>query len=191
MRIFRPALRVIAIASTISLGGCLEKGPVADAELEDAESYQAEKADRDSIRERLSELRAEKKSLESELKSLTKAASEKPEVMAKELELSTRLESIRSYSASLDALDSELEAGLEVWRPATRNSFKGVVLPEITTTDGRQFTGVTLKEVTDENLVFLHAGGEDSVPILQLPVGLRRNLIHESTVLVDQPASSN
>jgi hypothetical protein len=42
--------------------------------------------------------------------------------------------------------------------------------------------------VTDENLVILHAGGEATVPILQLPVGLRRNLIHEDTVLAEQAA---
>jgi hypothetical protein len=50
---------------------------------------------------------------------------------------------------------------------------------------------VTIKDVTDENLVILHAGGEATLPVLQLPVGLRRNIIHESTVLVDQAAASN
>ena len=191
MRMIRRCAHVIAFASTLFMAGCLEKESISDEEAAESDSYQADKAERDSIRERLSELRAEKKSLESELKILTKAASEKPEVIAKELEISTKLEAVRTYSASLDALDAELEAGLGVWRPATRNSFKGVVLPEITTTDGKQYTGVTIKEVTDENLVILHAGGEATLPVLQLPAGLRRNLIHESTVLVDQAAAAN
>lgn len=177
-----------ALFTLVFLTGCFEKEPVSDEESAEKESYQKEKGEREEIRERLAELRSEKKKLETQLKNLTKAAAEKPEITAKELEISTQLEGVRAYTSSLNALEGELDSNLQTWRAATRNSFKGVVLPEIVTTDGTKYTGVTIKEVTDENLVILHSGGEATLPILQLPVGLRKNVIHEPTVLMDQTA---
>lgn len=177
-----------ALLLLVFLSGCFEKEAVTDEEAAETESYQKEKAERDEIREKLTELRSEKKELETRLKTLTKAGAEKPQITAKELEASTHLEQVRAYASSLNALEAELDQNLQVWRAATRNSFKGVVLPEIVTTDGAKYTGVTIKEVTDENLVILHAGGEATLPILQLPVGLRKNVIHEPTVLADQAA---
>jgi predicted RNase H-like nuclease (RuvC/YqgF family) len=189
MRRFRSGFSTFgALVCLVSLTGCFEKESVSDEEAAENESYQKEKAERDSIRDTLSELRAEKKELESRMKTLTKAASEKPEITAKELEISTQLEEVRAYTSSLNALEGELDLNLQTWRAATRNSFKGVVLPEIVTTDGAKYSGVTIKEVTDENLVILHSGGEATLPILQLPVGLRKNVIHEPTVLADQAA---
>lgn len=191
MRRFVLHSQALVLASTLFVSGCFEKDSTSEAESEESEAYEAEKSDRDEIRKRLSELRAEKKELESELKELTKAATEKPEVIAKELEISTQLEAARGYVAKLTSLEGELDTVLEVWRPSTRNSFKGVTLPEVVTTDGSRFTSVTIKEVTDDNLTILHSGGEATVPILQLPVGLRRNLIHESTVLAERAGVTN
>jgi hypothetical protein len=188
MRILRFGIHALAFASLVILSGCFEKDPASEEEGGESEVSREEKADGSSVRGRLTALRAEKKNLETQLKGLKKAANDKPALVAKELELSTQLEEVRSYTSSLDSLESALDAGLEGWRPATRNSFKGVTLPEVTTTDGTNYTSVTIKEVTDENLVILHAGGEATVPILQLPVGLRRNLIHEDTVLAEQAA---
>lgn len=191
MRRFLPQSKALVLASALFVSGCIEKDSASESDSEETESYQAEKSERDEIRKRLSDLRAQKKELESELKDLTKAASEKPEVMAKELEIATQLEAARGYVSKLTSLEGELDAVLQVWRPSTRNSFKGVTLPEVVTTDGNRFTTVTIKEVTDENLTILHSGGEATVPILQLPVGLRRNLIHESTVLAEQFSPTN
>ena len=191
MRNRRFGIHALAIASLVILSGCIEKETASEEEGGEAEVSREEKAEGGSVRGRLTELRAEKKELEAKLKGLKKAADGKPELVAKELELSTQLEEVRGYTSSLDSLESALDAGLEVWRPATRNSFKGVTLPEVTTTDGTKYSTVTIKEVTDENLLILHSGGEATLPILQLPVALRRNLIHEDTVLAEQAAPAN
>lgn len=191
MRNLRFGTHALALASLVVLSGCFEKDSTSEEEGGDPGSAQEEKADRGSVRARLTELRAEKKELEGKLKGLKKAADGRPALAAKELELATQLEAVRGYTSSLDALESALDAGLEVWRPATRNSFKGVVLPEVVITDGTKYLSVTIKEVTDQNLVILHSGGEATLPILQLPVGLRRNLIHEDTVLAEQATTTN
>jgi len=40
--------------------------------------------------------------------------------------------------------------------------------------------------VTDDGLIVEHGGGMETIPLMQLPVSLRKNVIHESTVLAEQ-----
>jgi hypothetical protein len=83
-------------------------------------------------------------------------------------------------------LTGQLDTSLAAWREATRASFKGVQLPAITTIDGKAYTGVTINGVTDDSIIVEHSGGMETIPVMQLPVSLRKNIVHESTVLAEQ-----
>ncbi len=178
---------VLALAALLSTA-CFDKES-GDAEAEadgEVSSYREERAQRDELRKRVTELRAEKKALEGKIKEVGSSLKKQGEIRTKELALATELEAVRRYSAGLASLEQELDASLGTWREATRNSFKGVKLPEIVTVSGARYADVTINGVTDEAIVIGHSGGESTVPILDLPVGLRKNVIHEPTVLAEK-----
>ena len=93
------------------------------------------------------------------------------------------LEEIAQYTTSLTEAQAAITESLEFWRTETRNSFEGVKLPEMITSSGTLYRAVTITEVGDEQLVISHEGGTATVPIAELTIGLRKNLIHEPTVL--------
>lgn len=176
---------VLWVGTVAILSSCFDSGKeTAEVDPEEA-GYQAEKAERDTNKGRVAELRTEKKELEAAIKAL-KTASGKPGELAKtELEQVSELEAVRQYEAGLETLSKEVETSLGAWREATRASFKGVQLPEITTIDGTKYSAVTISGVTDDALVIEHSGGMQTIPIMQLPAGLRKNVIHEATVLAE------
>ncbi|MEM9018584.1 MAG: hypothetical protein AAGC68_16355, partial [Verrucomicrobiota bacterium] len=98
----------------------------------------------------------------------------------------TELEEIRAYHSRIETLDTQLSGALESWRSATRESFVGVQLPEVTTIEGQTFRSITIRSVGSDTLTFNHDGGEATVDIVSLPVSLRKNLIHEPTILTSQ-----
>lgn len=180
-----PWLHFTALAaSAFLMTGCFESSSdsedVADDEEEEVGSS---KSDRDAIRTELSELRAKKKDLEGQIRDLEKNVKKKDELVATELKAVEEQEAARAYARSLDALNQALDVNLQAWREGTRRSFIGVTLPELVTVGGETYTGVTVAGVTDDQLAIQHAGGQANIMIVDLPVALRKNLIHEPTVL--------
>lgn len=182
--------QIFAAIFIFGLSACFDSGvedeAAEDAGAEETGSSSSSKADRDAIRARVTELRAQKKALEAKVKELEGAAGKKDEIVKEEISVMSELDESRAYAARFREFRTRLTADLEVWRGATRASFAGVQLPEIVTVDGRRFAQVTIVSVDDENLSFTHGGGTESLPITQLPVGLRRNLIHEDTVTAER-----
>jgi hypothetical protein len=168
------------------LSSCFDSGGNSEAEDPEDAAYRAEKAERDAIRAKVSELKEVKKSLETEIKSIQTAASRKDDLAKEEIDALAKLEATRQYASKLDALSAAVDASLSSWRDATRKSFKGVQLPEIVTVDGKTYSGVTINGVLDDSIVIEHSGGMETLPVSQLPIGLRRNVIHETTVLTEQ-----
>jgi seryl-tRNA synthetase len=181
--LLRTAFSLFAV---MALSSCFDSGGDTAEEDPEEAAYQAEKGERDKIKARVAELRAEKKELETSIKEMKSAASKQDELAKKEVEIMSDLEAARQYVASVDTLTTQVDASLAAWREATRTSFKGVQLPEITTVDGKTYTAVTINGVTDESLIVEHSGGMETIPVMQLPVSLRKNIIHESTVLAEQ-----
>lgn len=175
-----------SLLAAVALSSCFDSGSsTADEDPEEA-VYQAEKAERDKIKARVAELKAEKKKLETSLKELTSASAKQGDLAKTEVEVLSDLEATRQYAAKVESLSTELDSSLAAWREATRASFRGVQLPEITTIDGKKYMSVTINGVNDENIIVEHSGGMETIPILQLPVSLRKNVIHEPTVLAEQ-----
>lgn len=166
-------------ASAFLMAGCFDSSSDSDGDEEDASSD----TDLGGTRTELSELRAKKKELEGQIRDLEKNVKKQDELVAAELKAVEELEAARAYSKNLDDLNQGLDANLGAWREATRRSFIGVTLPELVTVGGQTYTGVTIAGVTDDQLAIQHAGGQASIMIVDLPVGLRKNLIHEPTVL--------
>jgi hypothetical protein len=177
---------VFSLFVVVGFSSCFDSGgDTAETDPEEA-AYQAEKGARDEIKARVAELRAEKKALETSIKEMKSAASKEGELAKTELEAMSNLEATRQYAGRIDTLTTELDTSLGAWREATRASFKGVQLTEITTIDGKTYTAVTINGVTDDGLIVEHGGGMETIPLMQLPVSLRKNVIHESTVLAEQ-----
>ncbi len=87
------------------------------------------------------------------------------------------------YLEKLNEMDEYFSSELDLWRAATRDSFVGIKLKEVKTTGGQTYAGVEIKKVSSDTLEITHSGGEASVPIMELEEGLRKNLIHEETIL--------
>lgn len=184
--VFKMVLLLFAVTSVMTFTSCFDSGGNTAEEDPEEAAYQAEKGERDMIKARVSELRTEKKDLEASIKKMKSAASNQDELAKTEIEIMSDLEATRQYMASVDTLVTQVDASLAAWREATRTSFKGVRLPEVTTVDGKIYTAVTINGVTDDGLIVEHSGGMETIPVMQLPVSLRKNIIHESTVLAEK-----
>jgi len=177
---------VFSLFVAVALSSCFDSGGDTAGDDPEEAAYQAEKGERDKIKARVDELKEEKKALETTLEEFKSASGEGGDLARTEVEVTSELEAARAYASRVDALAAELDASLATWREATRASFKGVKLPEITTIDGKKYTAVTINGVTDDALIVEHGGGMESIPVMQLPVGLRKNVIQEATVLAEQ-----
>lgn len=166
--------------------GCFDQGAEEDPEAAEEASYREERAERDASKKEVAELKAEKKRLEKELESLEEALENEAEIREKEVKASADLATSREYVARLEGLEASVDGALQGWRAATRGSFRGVQLPEIVTVGGTTYTQVTLQSVGDDSITITHQGGDATIPILELPLGLRRNVIHEPTVLTER-----
>ncbi len=171
---------------SLVLTGCFESSSEPEEEQEEevgGGTSKGARPDKDAIREELTELRAKKKTLDEQLRGIQKDLSKKSDLVATELEVVETLGQTKAYVAGLDSLDAALDTNLKAWREATRRSFIGVKIPEIVTVKGDKFTDVAIAGVTDNELMIQHAGGQATLLILDLPVSLRKNLLHEPTVL--------
>lgn len=177
---------VFSLFAVMALSSCFDSGGDTAEEDPEEAAYQAEKGERDKIKARVAELRAEKKALETSIKEMKSAASRQDELAKTEIEVLSDLEATRKYAGGVDTLTAQLDTSLAAWREATRASFKGVQLPAITTIDGKAYTAVTINGVTDESIIVEHSGGMETIPVMQLPVSLRKNIVHEATVLAEQ-----
>jgi len=119
---------VFPLFAVMAFSSCFDSGSDT-AETDPGEAvYQAEKGERDKIKARVAELRAEKKELETSIKEMKSAASKEGELAKTELEVLSDLEATRQYVGRIDRLTAELDSSLSAWREATRASFKGVQL---------------------------------------------------------------
>lgn len=186
MKVTLPLRIVFSLFAVMAFSSCFDSGGDTAEEDPEEAAYQAEKGERDKIKARVAELRAEKKELETSIKEMKSAASKQDELAKTEVEVMSDLEATRKYASGVETLTTQLDTSLAAWREATRASFKGVQLPAITTVDGKTYTAVTINGVTEENIIVEHSGGMETIPVMQLPVSLRKNIVHESTVLAEQ-----
>lgn len=117
------------------------------------------------------------------MKELTDLAASEGDLITEEVKIAADAEKIRSYHVAASNMRELLTTSVDAWREATRASFAGVELPEIKTTDGKTYSSVVIQKVDDESLVISHSGGNETIPVINLPVALRKNIIHETTVL--------
>lgn len=184
---------LFAVISTLFLSSCFKGGnseenePTDDSSQTEESSVGSEStASGASSREEINELRKEKKTLEGELKDIEESISKSDDIIVEEIEVAKQLEEVRAYARAVSSFEAELDQSLTDWQAATWKSFVGVKLPQVTTIDGRNFREVEITSVAAETLGFSHSGGSESVEVIQLPLSLRRNLIHTQTVLAER-----
>lgn len=129
-----------------------------------------------------------KRSLARELEALQNGAQSQEELAARAEEAKAELAEVQQYEQELRALEEALQASLDHWRKATRLSFAGVQLPNISTLGGETYSNVRIEYVGETDLKITHAGGSETLLIEELPLALRKNVIHEPTVLAEIPA---
>ncbi len=164
------------LLGAMSLTGCFDKIlPGASDEVEDGSGEGSAGT---------SEIYQEKLALAKQLKELQAAT--KIDLAKEELTKVGEMEAVRAYYEAVVSTKTALETSLSQWRTATRSSFVGVKLPQIQLISGETFSDVTLTAVEDEVIKITHSGGEATLEIMKLPVGLRKNVIHEPTVLTER-----
>lgn len=169
-------LPVLWLLAALSLTGCLDKIlPGASDETEEGAGEGSAGT---------SELYQEKLALAKQLKELQAAS--KIDLAKEELTRVSEMEEVRAYYESVVSTKAALQTSLSQWRAATRGSFVGVKLPQIQLISGETYSDVTLIAVEDQVVKITHSGGEATLEIMKLPVGLRKNVIHEPTVLTER-----
>lgn len=164
------------LLGTLSLTGCLDKIlPGASDEVEDGAGEGSAGT---------SEIYQEKLALTKQLKKLQAASN--IDLAKEELTKVSEMEAVRAYYETVVSTKAALETSLSQWRAATRSSFVGVKLPQIQLISGETYSDVTLTAVEDEVVRITHSGGEATLEVMKLPIGLRKNVIHEPTVLTER-----
>ncbi|MAS92510.1 MAG: hypothetical protein CMO55_04870 [Verrucomicrobiales bacterium] len=183
---------IVVICTTFLLSGCLDQGG-GDDEAPEAPSEPKEKKETTSSggggeeqEMSWSDYLKEKRALESEIKKIEKSQESSDEIKQEELAALKELEEVRTYLSNAQKLSESTASALGQWKAATRKSFEGVRLKEVQTIAGETYTDVTITGVADETVSITHSGGSAEVEISSLPLGLRKNLIHESTVLAEK-----
>lgn len=138
------------------------------------------------IRDDVTGLKKVKRELEGKIDDFEDSQKESSTLAQKEIEVAGDLEEIRKYRNALNSHEEALDQSLGQWRTATRGSFKGVKLPGIETVKGDRYSGVTISNIDGESITFEHSGGMATIPVIELPLSLRKNVIHEATVLADK-----
>ncbi|MDF1738117.1 MAG: hypothetical protein P1U86_03065 [Verrucomicrobiales bacterium] len=164
-----------------------------DSENQDSksghENGSSTKSEYKRIRDEVVSLKKVKRSLEEQIEKIEGDEEEHGGLAAKEIKVAEELDQVRAYRDAVDSHEASLDQSLEQWRDATRSSFAGVRLPGIETIKGDQYTDIVIGRVDGDTLTFEHSAGEATIPILELPLGLRKNVIHEPTVLADRAAN--
>ncbi len=134
----------------------------------------------EELRDKESDLQKDIKKMQSKSRSAMRISEESASELAK-------LNEARDYMERLKTLNSQLQAQIDIWGPATRGSFAGIKLDQVATADGQSFNGVEIVGVTAEDFTFTHRGGSEpvTVKVANLPLGLRKNLLHPETALQD------
>lgn len=157
----------------------------------------AKKAEADRLRAEVDELSSTYSSLLEEKQRLM-TQNREDEVLIRNLdhnfrnELETRAEAqkIRDYVKALEGADSQVRQSLDAWRKATRESFVGRKIADLTLLSGTHYADVVIVEVTDD---FLMVEAQDStrieIPFTDISEQVRNALVYEPSILARDSAS--
>lgn len=188
---------LLLICASVGVSSCLDKlaeSPDTEEKDEVSETTSSDSGGRDPDSgadkkkeekddRTFTEIREERKALEKRVEELESLAASQNELIAEEVAVSARVEKIREYHSAVTQLRDELTAAKAGWQQASRDSFIGVQLPEVALTNGTTYSNVVISKVDGEMLHIKHTEGSAEIPILQLPVALRKNVLDEATVL--------
>lgn len=196
-------LWLLVFCFSLGLTSCLDKladSPDGEGDSEEEVAGTDEKRSASEAREgkkksskqdkrSFTEIRSERKALEKRVAELKALAESANALVAEEVEVTDRVNKIRAYHGSLTTLHGELTKAKEAWKAASRESFVGVELPEITTSDGNKYQSVKILKIEENSISIAHSGGTENIEVVKLPVGLRKNILHEATVLATRGAN--
>lgn len=183
---------ICAVSVSLLLTGCFDQGGGEEEEASSEvkkpkkESSSSSKGKSDEPEMSWSDLLKEKRALESQIKKIEKSQESSGDIKKEELDALQELEEVRTYLSNAQKLNDNVTSALNHWQEATRKSFEGVRLSEIVTISGESYKDVTITGVGDEKISISHSGGNTELEITSLSLGLRRNLIHEPTVLAEK-----
>src|SRR6056297_2156532 len=127
-----------AVGSVLLLSSCLDSDSSGDSVDENSSGEgigSAESPEEMSFPEALKL----KRNLAREAEKLEERLANAEEIQKEQRTAAGELAAISEYRRQLNETDRRVEASLDFWRNATRESFVGVQLPEITTNTGEVF----------------------------------------------------
>ena len=165
-------LIALAVFPAFLLAGCQEN--------EDEEMALLD-AEYEELEDKIDEQQAIQSKLTKEKNDLTKTIRDFQYNQKKEAAMLLEIQPIVDYMAKLDESDKYLDSELDLWRPATRDSFKGVELGNLDVA-GKSYPNAVISSVTDDGLIIDSNGAEATILFEELPIELRLKLVHEPTV---------
>ncbi|MCB1205554.1 MAG: hypothetical protein KDN18_14935 [Verrucomicrobiae bacterium] len=102
-----------------------------------------------------------------------------------ELEVGKEMVDVKNYKMELETTLRALEDGIEEWKAATRDSFKGLKLPSFSTVDGTPLSDPIVVEVKDEGIQFAEGDAIKFVEFEKLPKTMRERFADESLIVQD------
>lgn len=102
----------------------------------------------------------------------------------KEREIRMELGVISDYHRDLKAGFDYASALVDRWKVATRKSLIGEKLGLVRLAD-KTLEGAVIVDLDAEKVVLKHSDGQDAVELADLPEDMRKQLIHEATILLE------
>lgn len=165
-------LIALAVFPAFLLAGCQEN--------EDEEMALLD-AEYEELEDKIDEQQAIQSKLTEEKNDLTKTIRDFQYNQKKEAGMLLAIELIVDYTEKLGESETYLDSELDLWRPATRDSFKGVELGNLDVA-GKSYPAAVISSVTGDSLIINSNGAEETILLEELPIELRLKLVHEATI---------
>ena len=161
----------LLLMAALFLTGCLDNKEVT-AKKQELDQLIKEEAD---LRRQSAELSRQKAELMSRTDDVDK-------INRKHENVQEDLEAIEEYVGLLNDAVSHYEREIEIWREAHRRSKMGIKAESLTTENGRVFQNVTIRAITDDELIFDCDEGEVRLKMSELSEQARIGLVHEESL---------
>ena len=174
-----------ALLSSLVVFGCTQ--PVDPAKQAEAERLRAEVEELSSS---YSDLLKEKQLLTTQNRDNEALIRNLDHNYKNELETRAKAKEIRDYVNALESADSQVRESLDTWRQATRDSFVGRKIPDLTLLSGTRYSDVIVTEVSDESFVVEASGSTRvKIPFSDVSEQVRTALVYEPSILTGDSAS--
>ena len=142
----------------------------------------AKKLELEQLKGKEQQLRMEAGTLSAEKSTISAKIDDLGQVEQKQRLKEEDLEIIEGYVAEINKAIAHYENEIDIWRKVHRSSLVGLKAASLKTKNGREFPNVTVREVTDDELVIDSDGREVRLQMSELPDQIKTRFVHEESL---------